>query len=69
MQKIKTEPIRDRYEIAVSVMTGATRRASSVILPSKTNTGMAEKIQPRPLAEVMTAMIRKSKTDFTARVE
>ena len=50
-------------------MTGATSLASRVMLPSKSRIGMAEKAAPLPREEVMTAMIIKSRTDLTARVE
>lgn len=69
IQKIKTEPIRDKYATAVSVITGDISRANRVRQPSKTNTGIAEKAQPFPIDDVITAMIIKSKTDFTASVE
>ena len=68
-QNISSEPTSDRYDIAVSVIIGATSRASSVMPPSNTNTGITENMQPRPIAEVMTAMMMKSITAFTARVE
>ena len=69
MQKIRTEPISDRYASAVGVMIGETSLASSVIAPSNTNTGMAENIAPFPREDVITATMMKSNTDFTARVE
>ncbi len=55
--------------MAVSVMIGATSRDSSVMAPSNTKTGMAEKAQPLPMEEVMTATMMQSSTDLTARVE
>ena len=68
-QKISTEPIKDKYEIAVSVITGDTNLASNVIQPSNTNTGIAEKAAPFPIDDVITATIINSKTDLTANVE
>ena len=50
-------------------MNGAIRRASSVIDPSKIRIGIAEKALPFPREDVMTAMMIKSSTDFTASVE
>ena len=47
-QKIKIEPISERYETASSVRAGASSWARSVTAPSSTNTGMAEKMQPLP---------------------
>ena len=67
--KIRMEPIRERYETARSVITGATSRASSVMQPSNTNTGMTENKHPRPSEEVITTTMIKSSTDFTAKVE
>ena len=69
MQKIKTEPISDKYAIAVAVIIGETNFAKSVIAPSKTKTGIAENTAPFPIEEVMTATIIQSNTDLTARVE
>ena len=69
IQKIKTEPIKDKYATAVSVITGDIRRASKVMHPSNINTGIAEKVQPFPIDDVITAIMIKSKTDFTASVE
>ena len=40
-----------------------------VMPPSKSRIGMAEKAQPLPMEEVMTAMMMKSSTALTARVE
>ena len=68
-QKISTEPTRDRFWIAASVITGEISRASSVMAPSNTNTGIAEKAQPLPMDEVITSMMMKSSTALTARVE
>ena len=42
--------------------------ASKVMEPSKINTGIAEKIHPFPMEDVMTAIMIRSKTDFTARI-
>ena len=67
--KIKTEPIRDRYETARPVMTGAITRASRVMAPSSRKTGITEKTQPFPMEEVITATMIKSSTAFTERVE
>ncbi len=67
-QKIKMEPIRDIYWTASAVIRGEMRFASKVMEPSKKKTGMAEKAQPFPMEEVMTAMIMKSRTDLTARI-
>ena len=50
-------------------MIGAISLASSVMLPSKANTGIAEKAHPFPMDDVMTATMMKSSTDFTASVE
>ena len=69
MQKIRTEPISERYASAAGVISGETSFARSVIAPSKTKTGIAEKIAPFPIAEVITATIIKSRTDLTAKVE
>ena len=55
--------------MARSVITGATSRASRVMSPSKIRTGIAENAQPLPRDEVITAMMMKSSTDLTARVE
>ena len=41
-QKIRIEPMSERYAIAISVMTGETSLASMVMTPSKTRTRMAE---------------------------
>ncbi len=68
-QKINTEPISDKYAVARSVITGATSLASKVIAPSTANTGIAENAQPFPSEEVITAIMMKSSTDFTASVE
>ena len=68
-QKMRMEPTVERYSKAVSVIAGATKCASSVILPSKTKTGRAEKMHPRPIEEVREATMIKSSTDLTARVE
>ena len=68
-QKISTEPISERYADASSVITGDTILASSVMAPSKRKTGIAEKAHPFPRDEVMTVIMMKSSTDFTARVD
>ena len=69
MQNISTEPMSDRYATAVAVITGERSRASSVMTPSKAKTGSAEKAAPLPMEDVITAMMMKSSTDFTASVE
>ena len=68
-QKINIDPISERYPTAKSVINGATSRASKVMEPSNKSTGIAENAQPFPMVEVITAMIMKSSTDFTAMVE
>ena len=67
-QKISTDPIRDRYDTARGVISGASSRASRVTPPSNRKTGIAENPQPFPMEEVITATMMKSSTDFTARV-
>ena len=62
IQNIKTEPIKEAYATAVSVIIGDIKRASRVIPPSKINTGIAEKAHPCPMDEVITAVMIKSKT-------
>ena len=41
-QKISTEPMSERWKIAISVMIGETSLASKVMVPSNTRTGIAE---------------------------
>ena len=55
--------------MAASVINGAIRVDSRVMPPSKKKMGIAEKAQPLPMEDVMTIMMIKSSTDFTARVE
>ena len=50
-------------------MTGAITFASSVTPPSNRTTGIAEKAAPFPIEDVITIMMMKSSTDFTASVE
>lgn len=68
-QKISIEPVRDRLCKAASVMNGSMNLANKVTLPCRIATGMAEKIQPFPIAAVMTATMIKSKTAFAAKME
>ena len=63
------EPIRDRYCMARSVMTGFKKEAKTVIKPSKTSTGMDENPAPFPSEQVMTMIMMKSKTAFVARID
>ena len=69
IQKIKMEPMSDRYAIAVTVIIGEINFAKSVIAPSKTKTGIAENTAPFPMEEVITAIMIQSRTDLTASVE
>ena len=55
--------------MAAAVIRGEMSLARRVMLPSKRKIGMAEKAQPFPMEEVMTATMMKSSTDFMARVE
>ena len=55
--------------MAVAVIRGEINFASRVMHPSNTKTGIAEKIAPFPMEDVITAMMMASKTVFTARVE
>lgn len=41
-QKISTEPMSERWKIAISVMIGETSLAGKVMVPSNTRTGIAE---------------------------
>ena len=52
-QKMSTDPTKERFAIAESVINGPSRDASSVIDPSQRNTGIAEKAQPFPMELVM----------------
>ena len=45
-QKIKIEPTKDRFAKAASVITGLITLASTVTLPCKIATGIAENAQP-----------------------
>ena len=66
-QKIKIEPISERYETASSVR--ASSWAGSVTAHSSTNTGMAEKMQPLPIEAVMTRIMTASSAAFAQRRE
>ena len=68
-QKIRIEPMRERLLSAASVISGRIRPARAVILPWKSATGMAEKMQPLPMEQVMTIMMIRSRTALVARME
>ena len=68
-QKINMEPVRERLCNAASVMTGSINPARSVTDPCRIATGMAEKMQPFPMAAVMTTTMIKSNTAFAAKIE
>ena len=68
-QKISMEPIIDKLERASFVIIGLASFASKVIDPCKTATGMAEKIQPFPMAQVMTIIMMKSSIALVAKTE
>ena len=68
-QKIKIEPIIDKFERASCVIIGLTNLASNVIEPWKIPTGIAEKIQPFPIAHVITIIMIKSRTALVASME
>ncbi len=68
-QKIKIEPIIDKFDSAVCVITGLISRASNVMEPWKIPTGIAEKIHPFPMAHVITIIMIKSRTALVASIE
>ena len=68
-QKIRMEPIMERFDSAASVISGLISRASRVIAPWKQPTGIAEKMQPLPMEQVITRMIIRSSTALAARME
>ena len=69
IQKINTEPIKDKYATAVSVIIGDIKRASKVMQPSKTNTGIAENVQPFPIDDAIMRTMIKSRIAFATSVE
>ena len=68
-QKIRIEPIRDRFDRAVSVIIGLISLARQVIEPWKSSTGIAENIQPLPNEQVITIIIIRSRIAFVVNME
>lgn len=58
MQQIGTGPIGKRWVSASAVITGERSRASSVMPPSRTNTGTEAKTVPLPVVEDMSGKMK-----------
>ena len=67
--KIRTDPTRDRFVIAASVMSGCRSRARAVMQPCTTATGIAENAQPFPIEADITRTMIKSMTALANRIE
>ena len=68
-QKMSTEPVRERFVRAFSVITGSMNFESRVTEPWKRNTGIAEKIHPLPSEAVMIKRKIISSNALTVRME
>ena len=68
-QKMRAEPTRDKFAIALSVIIGFISLARRVMHPCRMNTGIAEKIVPLPMDEAITRTITESMMAFEKRIE
>ena len=67
-QKIRSEPTRDIASSMELVINAEMELANNVIEPYSNNTGIAEKIHPFPILDVITAIIIKSRIVFTQSI-